>query len=72
MALDTEPTAQAQAEARRHPGGWVYKIEGGFGPDDPVPPDAIVGAWKVDESGSIVGEFVPNPKYRPRSATRGQ
>jgi len=61
------PTEQAQKEARNWPGGWVYEIEGSFGPDDAVPPEAIVGAWKVNDVGEIVGEFIPNPNYRPRS-----
>ena len=61
-----EPSLEARAEARRHPNGWVYQIDGTFGPDDAVPPEAIVGAWKVDEHGEIVGDFVPNPKYKPQ------
>jgi hypothetical protein len=52
-------------EAMRTPGGWVYRIAGEFSPDERVPPEAIVGAWKVDETGSIVGEFIRNEKYDP-------
>lgn len=52
-------------EARRHPGGWVYEIEGDYGPDDAVPPEAIRGAWAVDDHGELTGEFTPNPNYRP-------
>ncbi len=50
-------------EAVHHPNGWVYRIQGVFGPKDAVPPEAIVGAWKVDGEGKIVGEFVPNAKF---------
>ncbi len=50
-------------EAKRNPNGWVYRIEGTFGPNDVVPPEAIVGAWKVDAEGKIVGDFVPNRKF---------
>lgn len=50
-------------EAKRSPNGWVYRIAGCFAPSENVPPEAIVGAWKVDGGGFIVGEFVPNPKY---------
>jgi len=50
-------------EAKRHPNGWVYRIKGVFGPNDAVPPAAIVGAWKVDAEGKIVGEFIPNSKF---------
>jgi hypothetical protein len=65
-----EPSPEARAQARRHPNGWVYQIDGMFGSDDVVPPEAIVGAWKVDENGEIVGEFVPNPKYKPQNAKK--
>jgi hypothetical protein len=53
------------AEARKRPGGWVYEIVGGYGPDDAVPPTAVRGAWKVDDDGRIMGEFIPNPNFRP-------
>jgi len=52
-------------EARRFPNGWVYRIAGDFGPDDRIPPEAIVGAWKVDERGVIVGDFIKNERYDP-------
>ncbi len=53
------------AEAKRHPNGWVYRIAGKFGPNDAVPPEAIAGAWKVDEHGRITGEFISNKNYDP-------
>jgi hypothetical protein len=63
------PTDDAREEARRNPGGWVYKIEGNYGPDDAVPREAVVGAWQVDENGNITGEFIPNPNFRrPKSS----
>jgi hypothetical protein len=57
------PTEEAHEEAKRNPGGWVYKIEGDYGPNDAVPREAIVGAWQVDENGNITGDFIPNPNY---------
>jgi hypothetical protein len=61
------PTDEAREEARRNPGGWVYKIEGDYGPKDAVPREAIIGAWQVDENGNITGDFIPNPNYhRPK------
>jgi len=54
------------AEAKRTPGGWVYRIAGKFGPTDRVPPEAIVGAWKVDSDGNISGGFIENKNYDPR------
>ena len=61
-----KPTQAAIEEAKRTPNAWVYAIEGDFG-DDAVPPEAIVGAWKTDARGEIVGEFIPNPNHKPKS-----
>ena len=58
------------AEAKRQPGGWVYEIAGKYGPDDPVPPTAIRGAWKVDKDGEIIDDFLPNPNYRPSGSSQ--
>jgi len=62
-----EPTREMKEEAKRNPNGWVYVIEGNFGPSDAVPPEAIAGAWKVDVSGQIVkGSFMPNPNFKSK------
>jgi hypothetical protein len=58
-------TPEVCEAARKNPGGWVYKIEGNFGPDEAVPPEAVVGAWKVDDFGNLTGEFISNPNYKP-------
>jgi hypothetical protein len=52
-------------EARGNPNGWVYRIAGSFAPNENVPPEAIVGAWKVDARGHITGGFVVNKNYNP-------
>jgi hypothetical protein len=54
------------AEAKRTPNGWVYRIGGRFSPDEAVPPEAVVGAWQVNENGEIFGDFIHNPGYKPR------
>ncbi len=61
-----KPTQAAIEEAKRTPNAWVYAIEGDFG-DGAVPPEAIVGAWKTNARGEIVGEFIPNPNHKPKS-----
>ena len=43
----------------------MYAIDGRYDSDGAVPPQAVKGAWKVDENGNIVGEFIPNPNYVP-------
>lgn len=60
------PTPAAHEEAKRTPNGYVYAIDGKYGPDDAVPPERIKGCWKVDAEGRICGEFIPNPNYRPK------
>ncbi|WP_210131319.1 hypothetical protein [Stenotrophomonas rhizophila] len=65
--MEHEVTEEVIQAAREHPGGFVYKIEGSFGPDDAVPPEAIVGAWEVDANGKLTGKFFANPNY-PRRA----
>ena len=57
------PTPDAEAEAKHAPNGYVYVIEGNYGPADTVPPQAIKGAWQVDAEGIIVGAFIPNPNF---------
>jgi hypothetical protein len=61
-------TPEMVREAKNNPGGWVYAISGKFGPNDAVPPEAIAGAWKVDDQGRIIqGSFKPNPNYQGKS-----
>jgi hypothetical protein len=64
-----QPSPGAVEEAKSHPNGWVYEIAGKYGPNDAVPPEVIRGAWKVDEDGKIVGDFIPNPNFKPPAKT---
>jgi hypothetical protein len=59
------PLDEERAAAKSQPGGWLYRIAGGFAPTDAVPPEAICGAWKIDDDGNIVGAFIHNPNYDP-------
>ena len=52
------------AEAKKRPGGWVYEIVGDYRLDSAIPPEAIRGAWKVDDRGEIVGDFILNPGFQ--------
>ena len=60
-----EPSPETRAEAKLNPGGWVYVIDGRYDRDGAIPPEAVEGVWRVDESGEIVGEFIPNPNFVP-------
>jgi hypothetical protein len=57
------PPEEAVKEALKHPNGWVYVIDDSFDKQEATPPQAIKGAWKVNEKGIIVGKFIPNPNY---------
>ena len=60
-----EITPEMRAEAKGHANGWLYEIQGNFGPDDFIPFNAIVGWWRVDASGEIIdGSFASNPDFR--------
>lgn len=57
------------AQARSHPGGWVYAIDPEYAPDGAngaVPPEGIIGAWKIADDGTPTGEYQANPQYRSR------
>ena len=58
-----QPTPEAIAEAKRHPGGRVSEIDNRFDRNADVPPEAIKGSWKVDQNGNITGDFIPNPYF---------
>jgi hypothetical protein len=55
------------AQARAHPGGWVYEIDDNYDPDGRVPMEGIKGAWKVGEDGLPSGEYWSNHEYKPSS-----
>jgi len=59
-----KPTQKAKEEALNNPSGWVYVVDAAFENVDEVPKEAIIGAWKVNSNGIIVGDFIPNPNYK--------
>ena len=58
----TDPALMEQAKAS--PGGWLYDIDRSYPADQPVPTEAIRGAWKIDEQGRATSDFTPNARYR--------
>ena len=63
---ESEPYPGEIAEAKGFPNAHVFRIAGKFRDDERVPPEAIVGAWKVDAQGNIIGNFIRNPNYDPK------
>ncbi|MFJ5829410.1 hypothetical protein [Streptomyces sp. NPDC093089] len=53
------------AAAAENPGGSVAEIDPTYvdDPDGYVPPEAIRGAWVVDGSGQLTGEYEKNPRH---------
>jgi len=65
MTNNPEVTPSLIAEAKLNPNGWVYHVDFKYHPDDYTPPEAIVGAWEVDDKGDLTGEFKANKNYSP-------
>ncbi len=65
-----EPTLKEIEEARNHPDGWVYRIDGSFSDNEHIPPAAIIGAWEVNSNGEITDKFEINTKYEPSQVAR--
>lgn len=61
--MHTQPYPGEINEAKNNPNGWIYRIAGNFLPHEDIPPEAVIGAWKVNENGQIVGDFEKNPNY---------
>jgi hypothetical protein len=66
LKMISTPSDEAKMEALMHPNGYVYVIDKEYKGKKDVPPNAILGGWKVDEKGSIIGPFIPNPNYKSR------
>jgi hypothetical protein len=63
-AVRPEISAEIREAARAAGGGWLDEVVGDHQP--PVPPRFIKGAWRLDASGELTGEYVPNPEYGRR------
>jgi hypothetical protein len=61
-------TEAMRQSARQSPGGWLYVIDPGFDSNGRVPPEGVVGGYRVDDHGKLTDEWWANPKYRPTPA----
>ncbi|MEU6313270.1 type VII secretion system-associated protein [Streptomyces sp. NPDC047014] len=59
-----------RAAARRAPGHWIGVVDPEWTQERTPPEWAVLGEWQSDESGSV-GEFRPNPAYRPSARLLG-
>lgn len=53
------------------PGTWVYAVDPALEGAAEIPPWAISGAYRVDETGTVGDELIPNPDYRPSPLVLG-
>lgn len=60
------PSEEAKKEALKNANGYVYVLDKEYEGKDDVPSKAILGAWKVNEKGIIIGAFLPNPNYKTK------
>lgn len=65
MIVPDRPNEQEMMAARFRPGGYVMRIHRSLDPAAEIPREAIIGAWRVDGRGRIVGDFIVNPDYDP-------
>lgn len=64
-AQTPQVTDDMREQAKQTPNSWLYIVDPGYeeaGED--VPPEGVVGAFRIDENGEI-GEFFPNDEYEP-------
>ena len=64
-------TEQMRDAAQAAPGRWLFAVDRGFDPAGEVPPEALVGAWRIDDAGEVTSEFRANPAYRPSPRALG-
>ncbi len=48
-----------RAEARGHPGGWLYVVNGPVDDINTLPRERVFGAWRIDGGGELTSEFRP-------------
>lgn len=65
MIVPDRPTEQEMMAALMRPDGYVMRIHRSLDPAGEIPREAIIGAWKVNGRGRIVGDFIVNPDYDP-------
>ncbi|GHH09895.1 type VII secretion system-associated protein [Streptomyces lanatus] len=70
-AGDTPEIPEAVRDAaRRAPGHWIGVVDPECTQERTPPEWAVLGEWRSDDSGDV-GEFRPNPAYRPSARVLG-
>ncbi|MBB5154517.1 type VII secretion system-associated protein [Saccharopolyspora phatthalungensis] len=66
-------SAEMREHAKQNPHSWLYIADPGYaeGGED-VPPEGIVGAYRIGADGEIDEDFQFNDRYRPSELTANQ
>ncbi|MBA8827287.1 hypothetical protein FHX42_004671 [Saccharopolyspora lacisalsi] len=59
-------TEEMREQARQTPDSWLYIVDPGYqSSGDDVPPEGVVGAYRIDSEGEIDEDFHHNDEYQP-------
>ncbi|GAA2815050.1 type VII secretion system-associated protein [Saccharopolyspora taberi] len=58
-------TDQMREEARQTPDSWLYIVDPGYQDSEDVPPEGVIGAYRIDSAGEIDEDFQFNDEYQP-------
>ncbi|SDR08154.1 type VII secretion system-associated protein [Actinopolyspora saharensis] len=63
-------TDEMREQAKQTPDSWLYIVDPSYeSSGEDVPPEGVVGAFRIDSDGEIEQEFHPNEEYEPRVGT---
>ncbi|SDX09261.1 hypothetical protein SAMN05216215_1007183 [Saccharopolyspora shandongensis] len=66
-------SAEMREHAKQNPNSWLYIADPGYAAEgEEVPPEGIVGAYRIDADGEIDEDFQFNDKYEPSEMTANQ
>lgn len=61
---------QMREQAKQTPNSWLYIVDPGYETDgDDIPPEGVVGAYRIDDQGEIDEDFHHNDEYVPSEFT---
>lgn len=63
-------TDQMREHARQNPNTWLYIVDPGYEQEgDDVPPEGVMGAYRIDKNGELDEQFQANDAYQPSELT---
>jgi hypothetical protein len=67
-------SAEMREHAKQNPNSWMYIADPGYATDgdEDVPPEGVVGAYRIDDNGEIDENFQFNDGYQPSELTANQ